>query len=175
MLSGCQVNFEKRQPPQPRVRLLGVHVDLSTSSAVASATAARRSKLATITKRFLEVTTLSPTDVGSLAGKAMFFMSSFVGGPWPSRGQAPLCPTACAQSQHPTHSRTHRISLAYSPLGPYRAPARHFLPPLRSLMPTPIFAAGDTQYKVSDMVEDKVVHFGRYHEVGQRHCGFHDP
>ena len=51
----------------------------SGSTAIGSASSDRRRKLATITKSFLEATTLSPTDEWSLAAKAMFFMSSCIG------------------------------------------------------------------------------------------------
>ena len=111
VLAGCQMKCEKRQPPQPQVRLLGVHVDVSKCTALVSATSDPRRKLATITKTFLEATTLSPTDPGVACGEGHVLHEFLRRAAWASRGQAPACPTACAQLQHSTRSRTHRISL----------------------------------------------------------------
>ena len=111
-------------------------------------------------RAFWEAATLSPTDAGSLSGKAMFFVSSCVG----RLGQAAVKPLYARQ--HARSRNTQLTPALTASLWTFHHLAHVALPrsiPLTS-HPTKVplvyadafFAAGDRQYEVSDVVENKV-------------------
>ena len=66
----------KRAPPVRALPLLGVILEMGPDIVSVSPTPNRRHKLRSVCQKHLVASTLSPTDAGSLAGKATFFNTS---------------------------------------------------------------------------------------------------
>ena len=76
---GATMKRAKRAPPVRALPLLGVILELGPDMVSVSPTPNRRHKLRSLCQKYLVANTLSPTDAGSLAGKATFFNTSCMG------------------------------------------------------------------------------------------------
>ena len=76
---GATMKRAKRAPHVRAPPLLGVILELGPDMVSVSPTPNRRHKLRSLCQKYLVPNTLSPTDAGSLAGKATFFNTSCTG------------------------------------------------------------------------------------------------
>ena len=158
---GCRMKFEKRSPPLPTQHLLGVNFDVSTNKAIVAPTDKRREKLFRLTQLHLDAEKISPTEAGSLAGKASFFDSSCAGRvgraatkPLFARQHAP-----CGTSSRLTPALRASL-LTFQRLA--RTAAPRVLPLSTEFCAVPIiyadafFLLGETKFRIDEVVQNKV-------------------